>query len=103
MMARMSGAVALMAAAVSAAAQPVPGRSDFVYVSDLASDGFTPFAASGAGALFGMKREAEMYLCFSLDTETDAAMRREVLSAELQGGAGDRSLPNIPVVCVLMQ
>ena len=90
-------------AALGASAAPEVGRSDFVYVSDLAAAGYEPFAVSGAGALFGMKSGADMYLCFSLDTEDAAAERREVLLQELAGTLAARALPNLPVVCILTQ
>ena len=80
------------------------GRSDYVFSSDLAAQGFEPFAASGSGnASYGMKKGAEMYLCFIADTMTDAAERQEALVAELNGENPDREVPNIPVVCVLTQ
>lgn len=80
------------------------GRSHFQFASDLANEGFEPFATSSVGkAMFGMKKDHDMYLCFSADTEDHAAERREKILAYLRDGSTDRVLPNIAVVCVLVQ
>ena len=80
------------------------GRSHFTFASDLANEGFEPFASSSTGkAMFGMKKGHEMFLCFSADFEEQAAERREKLLAYLQGNSTDRVVPNIAVVCVLVQ
>ena len=79
-------------------------RSHFEFASDLANRGFEPFATSSTGkAMFGMKRDTDMFLCFSADFERHAAERREKLRAHLQGSSTDRVVPNIAVVCVLVQ
>lgn len=94
-------ACALIAPCVSALEV---GRSHFVFASDLAMEGFEPFATSSTGkAMFGMKRGHDMFLCFSADFEDHAAERRETLIANLQGKSTDRIVPNIAVVCVLVQ
>ena len=80
------------------------GTSDYMFVSDLSAQGFTPFGTGGAANdLFGMTNGSDIYLCFLLDTPEDQSARQSALIAELQGGDGDRSVPNIPVVCVLTQ
>lgn len=96
--------LALMLLAASPAGAFEIGESDFRYVSDLAAEGFTPFPASGVGnSVFGMRREAEMYLCFIADTSEAQGQRQTTLLAEMAGDTPDPSLPNIPVVCILTQ
>lgn len=96
-------AFALGASAIAAVAFEVE-RSDFVFSSDLANDGFTPFATSGSGsAIYGMRRDTDLYLCFLADQGDDQAERQRVLLAELAGEAPQRTVPNIPVVCILTQ
>ena len=80
------------------------GRSPFAFVSDLAHEGFEPFATSSTGkAMFGMRKGRDMFLCFSADFEDQAAERRDKLLAYLQGDSTDRVVPNIAVVCVVVQ
>ncbi|MGY9049356.1 MAG: hypothetical protein ACKVKF_20510 [Rhodobacterales bacterium] len=80
------------------------GVSDFAYASELSEEGYEPFATSGAGnALFGMKRDTDLYLCFLADEPAASAQRQGVLVAEVNGTNPDREVPNIPVVCVLTQ
>lgn len=80
------------------------GQSHFAFVSDLAAEGYEPFASSSTGkALFGMKKGDTMYLCFSVDAQTLQAERRETLLAHMQGSSTDRVVPNIVVACVLIQ
>ena len=99
---RFSLFAALMFAGQVAAAGP--DRSDFVYSSELAADGYLPFATSGAGnAIYGMTRDTDLYLCFIADDLAASAARQEVLMAEVNGKNPDREVPNIPVVCVLTQ
>ena len=80
------------------------GTSDYVFVSDLSAQGFTPFGTGGAlRDLFGMTDGSDIYLCFSLDAPEDQSTRQASLIAELQHTGTDRVVPNIPVVCVLTQ
>ena len=80
------------------------GQSHFAFVSDLAAEGYEPFASSSTGkASFGMKKGNVMYLCFSADAQTLQAERRETLLAYMQGRSTDRLVSNIVVVCVLIQ
>lgn len=80
------------------------GESEYVFLSDLAKRGYVPFAVSSKiGASFGMTDGDDPYLCFSLDQPTAQAKRREILIAEVAGQAPDRTVPNIPIVCVLTQ
>ncbi|MFP7570795.1 hypothetical protein [Marivita sp. S2033] len=79
-------------------------RSEYQFVSDLSAAGYAPFGTGGSGnTLFGMTDGSEIYLCFLLDTPNDQSQRQSALLAELDGGGDDRSVPNIPVVCVLTQ
>ncbi len=79
-------------------------ESEYVFSSDLAKRGFVPFAVSSAlKASFGMTDGDALYLCFSLDQPTAQAKRREALIAEVAGQSPDRTVPNIPIVCVLTQ
>ncbi len=95
-------AAAMLLAGQAASAET--GRAEYVFSSDLAGQGYEPFAASGsANASFGMKRDAEMYLCFIADDLVSSAERQKVLVAEINGKSPDRVVPNIPVVCVLTQ
>lgn len=78
--------------------------SDFVYSSDLAVRGFLPFAVSGTGnASYGMMKGTEIYLCFIADTSEAQAERQRVLRAEIAGENTTRTVPNIPVACILTQ
>ncbi len=79
------------------------GRSDYVFSSDLALQGFEPFAATTGNAVYGMKKGADMYLCFIADNGDFANERQAKLLAEIKGEALARDVPNIPVVCVLTQ
>ena len=89
--------------AFSASALEV-GQSHFAFVSELAAEGYEPFASSSTGkALFGMKKGNTMFLCFSADAQTLQAERRETLLAHMQGRSTDRLMPNIVVACVLIQ
>jgi hypothetical protein len=82
----------------------VVGSSNYVFVSDLTAQGYTPFGTGGvAGDLFGMSNGTDIYLCFLLDTPVDQSARQSALIAELQGGTTGRAVPNIPVVCVITQ
>ena len=97
--------IACLAVALAPMVQALEvGQSDYVFSSDLASQGFIPFGTGGvAGDLFGMSKGSEIYLCFLLDTPEDQSARQSALIAELQGNAQSRTIPNIPVVCVLTQ
>ena len=80
------------------------GRADFAFVSDLAAQGYEPFAASGVDkSLFGMKKGSYMYLCYSADSGTLQAERKDVLLAYVDGRSAERDVPRIPVVCVPVQ
>lgn len=91
--------------AVSTAAYAVDvGSSDYAFSSDLSARGFTPFGTGGsANELFGMTDGQDIYLCFLLDTPQHQSARQTALIAELQGRVESRSVPNIPVACVLTQ
>jgi len=80
------------------------GESDYMFSSDLLVAGFAPFGTGGAGnTLYGMTDGSDIYLCFLFDTPEDQAARQTALLAELAGEAADRTIPNIPVVCVMTQ
>ncbi len=80
------------------------GEAEYVYSSDLLADGFTPFAVSSVGqAIYGLRNDTTLYLCFIADTGDAQAMRQATLLAELRGEDPDRTVPNIPVVCILTQ
>ena len=97
-------AIALSALLAPPASALEVGRGDFAFVSDLAASGYEPFAASGAGkSLFGMKKGHDMYLCFSADSGTLQAERKDALLAYIDGRSTERDMPNIPVICVLVQ
>ncbi len=98
-------AAALAFALVPSVAMAIEvGESDFVFVSDLANQGFVPFAASASGnATFGMTNGTDLYLCFIADNLEAQAERQQALIAEINGENPDRSVPNIPVVCILTQ
>jgi hypothetical protein len=86
-----------------ASALPV-GERDFMSASQLAQNGFEPFAVSStARASFGMKKEADMYLCWLADTEENAAIRRRVIGSALYDNSLSRRVPNIAVACILTQ
>lgn len=99
------GLIAALAVAGATMAQAVEvGMSDYRFVSELAADGFTPFGSGGAARdLFGMTDGSDIYLCFLLDSPEDQSARQSALIAELQGGGESRTVPNIPVVCVMTQ
>lgn len=104
----LSNVVAANALGVLLAFTPVAameaGRGDFAFVSELAADGFEPFAASGvAKSLFGMKKGDDMFLCFLADSKTLQVQRQETLLAYIQGRSKERAVPDIPVVCVLIR
>lgn len=81
-----------------------PGESDFVFLSDLANAGFKPIALSNAGsASLGMAKKGDIYFCFLADNDQDASNRRSTISAVLNNVDAKRTVPNIPVVCILTQ
>lgn len=81
-----------------------PGQSEYAFFSDLAARGFEPFGTGGSGnTLYGMTDGSDIYLCFLFDTPEDQAARQTALLAELAGEASSRTIPNIPVVCVMTQ
>ncbi len=95
---------ACLALAPMAAHTHTVDESDFVWVSDLARDGFEPFAVSSSGkASFGMMKGTDMYLCFLADHKEDQEVRRNVLIANMKDDKADNTMPNIPVACVLAQ
>lgn len=99
-------ALAIVAALIAPCIAPAVelGSSDFVFLTELSERGFEPFATSSAGnASFGMTDGTQMYLCFIADTIDSQNQRQTVLLAELAGKTPDRSVPNIPLVCVLTQ
>ena len=80
------------------------GESEYVFSSELAKRGFVPFAVSSTiGASFGMTDGKALYLCFSVDQPAEQMRRRKILIEEVAGQAPDRTVPNIPIVCVLTQ
>ena len=104
LLANIVAAFALGASVAVPAAALEADRGDFAFVSDLAATGFEPFAASGVGkSLFGMKKGGDMYLCFSADSGTLQAERKDVLLAYIDGRSTERDVPNIPVVCMRVQ
>ena len=80
------------------------GENDFAWASDLAGNGFQPFAVSAAtNASFGMVKDAEMYVCFSLDSPELTALRSERLLAHVNKGETSKLVPNVPFACALAQ
>ncbi len=80
------------------------GESDFIWVSDLAHDGFEPFAVSSSSKVsFGMMKGTDMYLCSIADNKEHQEIRRNVVIANMDEDKSPRAVPNIPVVCVLAQ
>ena len=101
---RLVAASTLSALLAFPAAAVEVGRGEFATVSELTAEGFEPFPASGAArALFGMKKGNDMYLCFIADTKPLQKERQETLLAWLDGRSTERDLPNIRVLCVLVQ
>ncbi|WP_298857324.1 hypothetical protein [uncultured Sulfitobacter sp.] len=97
-------AIGFCGASAVAASEFEVGESEFRFSSDLALEGFTPFATSASGsAIYGMRRDTDQYLCFIADQGDDQAERQRVLLAELAGEKPQRTVPNIPVVCILTQ
>lgn len=98
-----SVAVAGVALATPAAAFQI-GSSEFVYSSDLMAQGYEVFSTSGVGnAIFGMKKDTDLYICFIADRGENQAMRQTILIEELAGNQPNRTIPNIPVICILTQ
>ena len=100
----------LLAWIILAAAYPLSvysfeiGESEYVFSSDLTKRGFSPFATSSAKrSIFGMTDGESLYLCFSVDQPAEQMQRRQTLIAEMEGQSPDRTVPNIPVVCVMTQ
>ncbi len=96
-------AIVLLLAPMQTAAEIDIGTSKWLYSSDLAERGFEPFAASAANAIYGMRNGQRIYLCFVLDTPAAQAARQAALLGEIAGTATGRTIPNIPVACVLTQ
>lgn len=78
-------------------------ENDWAYSSELSAQGFAPFATSSVNSVYGMQRGTEIFLCFVMDTSAAQAKRQSALLAELSGTATSRTVPNIPVACVLTQ
>ena len=98
-------ALAVICFAASAAqAQLQVGQSDFIYSSELMSQGFEPFSTSGVGqSLYGLRRGNALYLCFLADQPDFQETRQQTIMAQISGEAEARTVPNVPVVCVLTQ
>jgi hypothetical protein len=97
-------AISAMAFAGTIATAYEPGQSDYVFSSDLVAQGFAPFGTGGSGnTVYGMTNGSDIYLCFLFDTPEDQATRQTALLAELAGNATGRTIPNIPVVCLMTQ
>ncbi|MFK7743458.1 MAG: hypothetical protein AB8B47_00280 [Roseobacter sp.] len=80
------------------------GESEFVYSSELLARGFAVVPVSGVGnASFGLQQNKEFYLCFIADTGEAQATRQRVILDEIAGESPDRTVPNVPVVCILTQ
>lgn len=96
---------ALLLAGLPAAAGALDvGSSEFVYVSDLSAQGYTPFATSGVGqTVFGMTNGTDLYLCFAADKPGNQNERLTAMRAEIAGENPDRTVPNIPIVCIMTQ
>ena len=78
--------------------------SEFQFSSELAAQGAEIVPASGAGgSVYGMRLEDEVWLCFLADVPDDQAVRQRVIVGAMGVEAAERSLPNIPVVCILTQ
>jgi hypothetical protein len=77
---------------------------EFAYASELAAEGYTPFATSGAlNSVFGMEKDGTLYLCFSMDSGSSQAERQRTLLAELESPLEDRAILKIPLVCIPTQ
>jgi hypothetical protein len=50
-----------------------------------------------------MTNGTDLYLCFIADNLEAQAARQQALIAEIGGEGPDRTVPNIPVVCILTQ
>ena len=50
-----------------------------------------------------MKRNTDMYLCFLADNQENQEARWDVLIASLEDNNANRTMPNIPVACILAQ
>lgn len=100
-----AGVAAVAAAVPGIAAAAEPGRADYATSADLVAAGAEPFAVSGVGnAIYGLRRDRDLYLCFIADTPQAQSERQQKLLAEIAGGAtDDRSVPSIPVLCVMTQ
>ena len=93
----------ILSLAAPAAAIDV-GQAEYRFVAELSAEGFTPFATSASGnASFGMTNGTDLYLCFIADNLEAQAERQQALIAEINGEGPDRTVPNIPVVCILTQ
>ena len=100
-------AVAVAATGLATAAwaqQSEIGTGEFAYVSELLSRGFEPFGVGGTQQFaFGMSDGEDLYVCLPADTEEMAAERRDALVAAIRDGAESRTLPNLPMACILTQ
>ncbi|ETX14578.1 hypothetical protein OCH239_02875 [Roseivivax halodurans JCM 10272] len=74
--------------------------SQFRNLSSLAEEGFETIPVQGGGAVFGMRKAAEIYLCYLEDKPALRADRQRVISEYSSGQSENRTLPNVPVVCV---
>lgn len=78
--------------------------SEFAFSSELAAQGAEIVPASGAGgSVYGMRLEDDVYLCFLADVPDAQAERQWVIVRSMGGEGAARTLPNIPVVCILTQ
>jgi hypothetical protein len=100
---RVVAAALAFAALAGAAAAQEAGRAEFRTVGELAGDGFATVPASAGNAVFGMRKEAEIYLCFLADTPALQSERQRAILAWMDDGEAPREVPNIPLVCVLTE
>ncbi len=96
-------ALAAVLSAGAGRAQDV-GQSDYRPVSELATEGFEPFSVgASSNAVFAMRNGREIYLCFLADTDELATARRDGILGGMAGTSQDRTVPNIPLVCILTE
>lgn len=72
-------------------------------VAVLVAEGHESVPASGANAVFGLRGDAGIYMCFLADTPELQSERQARILEILSGDAEDREVPNIPLVCVLTE
>ncbi len=94
------GCLSAALAAPLAAQVKKPGEAEFRRLDELIAEDYQTVPATGGGTVFGMRGPDDLFLCFLADTPDMQAERQKVILGALKDDKAERTVPNIPLVCV---